>query len=518
MLFEEKEGIPMKRLQEMSFRYKLMAFVFLLCIVIIGTVYVLSVVMLEPAYNSRVRQDLSATLDTLTDIVDEASEQGSLISYYWMGQPYVREDFRDLLNQKALDGTLQSSGRCIEISTSSGQSLIRSEALPGICLVHSSKVQFGVQDGTITSELATRLRLQTAVQGQLEQILQSSSTGSRQLVMGRTAGNGEYVVLVSTDLERIPQAMAVLTGQMSWVSLLVVAISLAAAWIFSGWFTRPLRQLSHAAREMAHGNYDVRVQVTGQDEVATLAQDFNFMASEVARSAQLQRDLVANISHDLRTPLTLIKGYAETVRDLTGSDPERRTRQLNVIVEETDRLSALVNSVMELSRMSSGTEKPQKVTFDMAQLCEEVAQRYEDVCARNGYTLEVKADTPCMVNADAAMMERVLHNLLGNALHHIGEDGWLGLSALPTEGGGCRVEVSDHGCGIAPEDLPHLFDKYYRSRKDAGKVGTGLGLSITKAILQSHGFRFGVQSQVGEGSTFWFETSAPAQSLPAAQS
>ena len=102
MLFEEKEGIPMKRLQEMSFRYKLMAFVFLLCIVIIGTVYVLSVVMLEPAYNSRVRQDLSATLDTLTDIVDEASEQGSLISYYWRGQPYVREDFRDLLNPGSL--------------------------------------------------------------------------------------------------------------------------------------------------------------------------------------------------------------------------------------------------------------------------------------------------------------------------------------------------------------------------------------------------------------------------------
>ena len=103
------------------------------------------------------------------------------------------------------------------------------------------------------------------------------------------------------------------------------------------------------------------------------------------------------------------------------------------------------------------------------------------------------------------MMERVLHNLLGNALHHIGEDGIFLLRVLPLAGGGARVEVEDHGAGIAAEDLPYIFDRYYRSRSDAGKVGTGLGLSITKAILQSHGFRFGVDSTLGQGSVFWFE-------------
>ena len=162
--------------------------------------------------------------------------------------------------------------------------------------------------------------------------------------------------------------------------------------------------------------------------------------------------------------------------------------------------------------MSSGTDKPEKVRFDLSQLCEEVAQRYEAVCAQNGYTLTLELpqpETDCTVCADPAMMERVLHNLLGNATHHMGEDGVFILRAIPKADGGCRVEVEDHGPGIPPEDLPYIFDRYYRSRKDAGKVGTGLGLSITKAILQQHGFAFGVNSEPGKGSVFWFEMKGP---------
>ena len=192
---------------------------------------------------------------------------------------------------------------------------------------------------------------------------------------------------------------------------------------------------------------------------------------------------------------------------MTGSDAEKRTAQLDVIVDETDRLSALVNSVMELSKVSCGTDKPDLVEFDMAQLCDEVAQRYEGVCAQNGYTLslELPENVCCNVYADPAMMERVLHNLLGNAMHHIGADRTFILRVIPKENKVTRIEIEDHGNGIPKEDLPYIFDRYYRSRSDAGKVGTGLGLSITKAILQSHGFRFGVDSTVGQGTCFWFE-------------
>ena len=218
----------------------------------------------------------------------------------------------------------------------------------------------------------------------------------------------------------------------------------------------------------------------------------------------MQRDLLANVSHDLRTPLTLIKGYAETVRDITGDDKAHRDEQMNIIVDEADRLTALVSSVMELSKVTSGADRCERVHFDMGQLCDEVSERYDAICAQNGWQLKLELpDEELPVYADPEMMQRALHNLLGNAMHHIGKDGIFILRANAcTEG--VRVEVEDHGPGIAADDLPYIFDRYYRSRSDAGKQGTGLGLSITKAIFQQHGFRFGVQSAIGMGTTFWF--------------
>ena len=285
---------------------------------------------------------------------------------------------------------------------------------------------------------------------------------------------------------------------------LIFAFSMSAAWLFSEWFTKPLRQLSGAARQVAQGDYAVQVETNRRDELGDLAQEFNHMAKEVQHAAQMQRDLLANVSHDLRTPLTLIKGYAETVRDITGDDKAHRDEQMNIIVDEADRLTALVSSVMELSKVTSGAEKCEKVHFDMGQLCDEVSERYDAVCAQNGWQLKLELpEEELPVYADPNMMQRTLHNLLGNAMHHIGGDGifLLRASKVPE---GVRVEIEDHGPGICAEDLPYIFDRYYRSRSDAGKQGTGLGLSITKAIFQQHGFRFGVQSTLGKGTTFWF--------------
>ena len=329
------------------------------------------------------------------------------------------------------------------------------------------------------------------------------------MLVGCLTKDGSYGVIVSASLAQIETAAEVMRSVLIPVAIFLIALNLLVAALFSRWFTRPMRQLSEGAREIADGNYDVQVPVVRNDELGLLGREFNHMAQEVKRSAQLEKDILANVSHDLRTPLTLIKGYAETVRDITGDDKAKRTEQCNIIVDETDRLSALVNSVMELSKVSSGAEKLNPVDFDMSQLCFEVAGRYDAVCEQNGWTLQLEANKECMVRADPAMMERVLHNLLGNATQHMGADGVFVLRAIPMPNGGCRVEVEDPGPGIPPEELPHLFDRYYRARQDAGKTGTGLGLSITKAILQQHDFPFGVNSTVGKGSTFWFEMKAP---------
>ncbi len=487
-----------------TIRHKLMLFVVALCALVLGLVWVLNVQLLEPFYHRQLYKELDRTATAYVNLIrkygtiEDPGNAGGLKQGFW--DAMTSDDYMKLM-----------LGKCVEVADSSGD-WIMGGPLPHDhqCLLHptpgGSSWLSSASSPLWNSPRAKALRYQTLTMG--DQTVTISDGSYEQLAVCKNV-DGLYTVIVSTDLERVSEASQIIGQQMPFIAAVLLAVSILGAWLFSRWFTRPITQLSHAAREMAKGNFKVRVKPTTGDEIGVLAQDFNTMAGEVSRTYDLQRDLIANVSHDLRTPLTLIKGYAETVRDLTGEDKAKRDDQLDVIIDESDRLSALVSSVMELSKYSSGTMPMNPVTFDLAQLCEEVAERYENICTQEGCRLEISTDTPCPVYADPEGLQRVIHNLLANALHHVGPDGYLAIRVLPKDGG-ARVEVEDHGAGIAKEDLPYIFDKYYRSRADAGKVGTGLGLSITKAILTSQGFAFGVQSEVGKGSLFWFETGAPA--------
>lgn len=456
---------------------------------------------LQDTYDRHIQEQLTGKAQTIVDILNQYEGKVSSRDYFSLR---INEDFINAVNAAIQGDQLDISQECVDIFDSTMRDITYAENLFP-CSIHGGSSGIGIrQESSRHTTTAIRLHQQLAQKGTLLTILETPN-GDRQMVVGLLSADGSYGVMVSSALTRVDEASLVMKQLLTRLAVLLCIIALVLALLFSLWFTRPIRQLSIAARQMAGGDYRTRVNSRRKDELGTLAREFNHMADEVQRSAQLQRDLLANVSHDLRTPLTLIKGYAETVRDLTGDNPQRRTDQLNIIVDETDRLSALVNSVMDLSKVSSGTEKPVPVTFDMAQLCAEVADRYEAICRQNGWTLHLEANTPCQTTADPAMMERALHNLLGNAAHHLGEDQAFFLRCIPLEGG-CRVEVEDHGPGIDAQDLPYIFDRYYRSRSDAGKVGTGLGLTITKAILQGHGFRFGVNSTLGKGTTFWFET------------
>lgn len=494
-----------------SLRYRLMMFLCLASAFVLILVWVFVTHFMQPLYNHYIYKHLLNQVNTVVSIIESSTEPISTRSLPIL-DAQVSSSFEASLLSAIQSRKLDASNTCFDLADSTLQHVTGFENLYP-CLLHEASFTTSINGKTSVwnGSVVESLRATVLSQGFVKkELVVDKNASTRQMAVGRMAKNGDeiYSVIFCTSLARIDEAGVVLGQLMPWIFLCLMAFSVVASWLFSRWFTKPLTKLSHATRQLAEGDYSVRVNVPETDEIGLLAADFNHMAGEVSRAAQLQRDLLANVSHDLRTPLTLIKGYAETVRDLTGDNPEKRTAQLDVIVDETDRLSGLVNSVMELSKMSSGTDKPEKVRFDLSQLCEEVAQRYEAVCAQNGYTLKLELpdpETDCTISADPAMMERVLHNLLGNAMHHIGPDNVFILRVNAPKKGTVRVEVADHGAGIAKEDLPYIFDRYYRSRSDAGKVGTGLGLSITKAILQSHGFRFGANSTLGEGSCFWFE-------------
>ena len=488
-----------KRAPSISIRWQLMFFIGAMTLLTVGLIWGIITYALAPKYNATIRQNLTNKASAITAIFDQTDSE---ISSRDFGVLQLDDDFWTALGQTFSDKKINMDGYCVDFSDSTLRCLKAYESMFP-CLLHESSGSFSGEFGyNLNTRQLITFRQELFEEGSLYKIVQIGST--RQMLVGQLSADGKYGIIVSTGMAQITTAAEVLRSILWPVALILLVLDLLFAMLFSRWFTRPVQQLSSGAKEIAAGNYDIQLPVVHHDEIGQLAEDFNHMAAEVKRSAQLEKDILANVSHDLRTPLTLIKGYAETVRDLTGSDDAKRTEQCNIIVDETNRLSTLVNSVMELSKVQSGAERPNLVDFDMSDLCFEVAGRYDALCDKNHWQLDLQANEPCPVSADPAMMERVMHNLLGNAFHHIGADGVVVLRAIPQEKG-CRIEIEDHGPGIPPEDLPYIFDRYYRARQDSGRTGTGLGLSITKAILQQHGFAFGVDSAVGRGSTFWFE-------------
>ena len=483
-------------------RGQLMWFLCFICLFLLGLFWFLSTQLLEPLYTKHIEKQLTSQAESIVSQLDKAIAKGDTLSRWSFGHLFLNDEFFEKLTVELYSGgTLNSF--CVDISDSTLRQIYKIEN-QSYCNLHETFLSDSANSKVVNTAIAMRKKCRTTPGGFVQTLNPPRLSGSAQLLVGRTTADGSYTVLVTTSLVHVAEASNVLSTLLPLAAAMIFLFAMSAAWLFSEWFTKPLRQLSSAARQVAMGNYAVQVDSTRNDELGTLARDFNHMAAEVQHAAQMQRELLANVSHDLRTPLTLIKGYAETVRDLTGDDKAHRDEQMNIIVDETDRLTALVSSVMELSKVTSGADRCQRVHFDMGQLCDEVCERYDAVCAQNNWHLELELPgRELPVYADPEMMQRALHNLLGNAMHHIGADGIFILRATPcTEG--VRVEVEDHGPGIPPEDLPYIFDRYYRSRSDAGKQGTGLGLSITKAIFQQHGFRFGVQSIVGKGTTFWF--------------
>ena len=209
-------------------------------------------------------------------------------------------------------------------------------------------------------------------------------------------------------------------------------------------------------------------------------------------------------SHELRTPLSLIKGYAETLRDVTGHDPDKRARQLGIIIDETDRLSRLVDDILSLSRLESGAVTLSLDRLDLAELARQVAERFRDLSELSGSRLELELESGSLLRADRRYLEQVVVNLLSNAFRFARETVTVRVSRL---GDQVELRVEDDGPGIPEDDLPRIWDRYYKG-DHPGLAGSGLGLAIVKSILVSHGFLYGAKNRPTGGASIYF--SAPA--------
>jgi len=353
----------------------------------------------------------------------------------------------------------------------------------------------------------------------LESTQQTSFEHEYNLLAGVvTTPNENYVLFVASELAPVREAVTAIRTQLIFLSIVLLLVAGVLAWVLSRSLTRPILKLSDAANQVAAGDLTVRVENTTADEIGTLTQNFNRMVQEIDRSNTLQRELVANVSHDFRTPLTMIKGYAETIKDLTGDNKQKREEQLDVIIAESNRLNLLTNDILDLSKLQSGRQPMNFSEFDLGMKLSDVMRRYRLLAENEGFTFLLEAPEHLFVYADEIKMEQVLFNIINNATNHTGADKKVIVRLLQKEHT-ARVEISDTGEGIRPEDLPLIWERYYKpyKKKDRKGMGTGLGLSIVKAILVAHQAKYGVDSAPGMGTTFWFElkrTDKPPKEYP----
>ncbi len=293
-----------------------------------------------------------------------------------------------------------------------------------------------------------------------------------------------------------------------WQFLLAGALAAAVALGLARWLargmTQPLRDMAQAARKMETGDYGQRVHTDSRDEVGQLAAGFNRMSAELESVEQLRRDLVANVSHELKTPISALRAHLENLLDGVES-PAPET--LQVMLSQSERLGRLVERLLDLSRLESGETPLQRSAVPLRALMSEVLSEIEVARSDRGVAIQddVPADLP-PVFADRERIHQVLFNLLDNAVRFTPPGGRVRVSAERANGS-CRVAVADTGPGISPEHLPRLFERFYRvdpsrSQKDGG---TGIGLAIARSVVEAHGGRIRVESEVGKGSTFLFE-------------
>lgn len=313
--------------------------------------------------------------------------------------------------------------------------------------------------------------------------------------------NGKYMLLLNSSISPVGAVVNTLRIQLVWISgILIIAAALLST-LIANHLSRPITKLTRSARRLAAGDFSGGFEGGSFQELNDLADTLNYAASQLGKSEKLQRDILANISHDLRTPLTMIGGYAEMMRDFPEED---HSESLDVITGETKRLSNLIKDVMDLSQLNSGVQQLHAKPFDLSESLRDFANNYNHLVSRDGYHIQLELLDEVVVEADEIKILQAVGNMVNNALTHCGADKLIILSQK-VENGQVQVAITDHGCGIAPDDLPYIWDRYYHAdAPQRATKGSGLGLSIVKSIMELHGATYGVESKVGEGSSFWF--------------
>ena len=460
----------------LGIRGQLMWFLCFICLFLLGLFWLLSTQLLEPLYTKHIEKQLTTQAENITADLDKALAEDETLSSWSFGRLSVNTSFFDrLATQLYASGSLNSF--CVDISDSTMRTIYKIEN-QSYCNLHETLLSDSANNDMIVST-AVAMRKKCRTTGGFVQTLNPPRlSGSAQLLVGRNTAGGEYTVLVTTSLVHVAEAGKILSTVLPMAAAVIFAFAMTAGWLFSEWFTKPLRQLSSAARQMAMGNYAVQVDTRRSDELGDLAQDFNHMANEVQRSSQMQRDLLANVSHDLRTPLTAICGYL----DLLEQEPHspRGKRYLAVIRERTDAMRTMTEELFRYSVVTAATDELNREPVCLNHVLEQGLAGFYSALSARGITPEIQlAETAVVRELDAAALRRIFDNILSNAAKY--SDGDLVVRLMPDG----AVTFTNSARSLNRVQAERLFDRFFTVETASGS--TGLGLSIARLLTEKMG-------------------------------
>ncbi|MBQ5317457.1 MAG: HAMP domain-containing protein [Oscillospiraceae bacterium] len=459
-----------------SVRFTVWIYFAIFIVAILVLIWISFIATLETNYRSRKENDI----ELVSSRIITSAVNGSLTS----------RQIEDLAHEYDM---------CIILQDRYGLTIYSYDVTSNHCLIH----------GSSESDLRSyRQSADSAADGVYYAELLNPRYGDDTLLYVKSIGGRGAIryLMINTSLEPLDSTVGVIRVQMIQITVAMLILGFGISIFLSRLISTPITRITKSAAKLGQGDYNVEFNGNGYTETEQLAETLNFASCEITKIDTMRRDLMANISHDLRTPLTMVKAYAEMIRDLSGDDPVKRDEHLGIIIEESDRLAALVNDILDLTKLENGGSELSLTDFDLSERINSIMARYSLLSERDGYKFYVSVPEGSMVTADPIKFDQVIYNLVNNAVNYSGESRDIYVTAVPVSDG-MEIAVTDTGPGISKELLPLIFDRYYRAEKSKREViGTGLGLSIVKQILIMHGFEFGVRSEENVGSTFWFRT------------
>ena len=399
-----------------------------------------------------------------------------------------------------------NNNACVVIYSDRGTKIYEADSIGAGCVFREPMSQE-------VSDLLGRESMESMFEGDPKEYsvnLTNTRTGQEMIIYGRKISRNlaNYYMFVNSPLEPVDSVVQFFTRQYGIYTVMAIIAASLVGLALARTLTDPIVRMQKEAKKLEEADYSASFEGGSFSETQLLAQTLNSANEKLSKIEEMRRDLIANVSHDIRTPLTDIRAYAEMIRDISGDIPEKREKHLDVIIRETEYMNRLVNDMSELSKMQSGNETLNRENVDLSELIRDVVDMDHKLAEDAGVTIHTDIAEQLTVFADELKMTQVVANYLSNAIKHTpaGKNVYVKAWRLDDEET-VRLEVRDEGEGIPEDEIPYIWDRYQKSSRSFSRTMTssGLGLSIVKAIGDMHGASYGVESKVDEGSLFWFE-------------